>query len=203
MLYYIPADIPKMPKIDDSMLNPIDYGAWEMRKLTKSAKEDKDKYKPQELREEFVKGNREFMEWIENLPYTDFINVKIHRQDKSDVPIHIDLLWPGRDYEHYNHLYWNEPCGYRVVMSGQAKQKTYVIGPNMERHYVDMPSDWETNTYIMNYSTCIHGVDEDPGRDILFFQFNIDEKKHEKIVRRSIKKYQKYALCFDMDSKYG
>ena len=36
MLYYIPADIPKMPKIDDSMLNPIDYGAWEMRKLTKT-----------------------------------------------------------------------------------------------------------------------------------------------------------------------
>lgn len=203
MLFYVPADIPRMPDIDDSMLEAWDYGAWEMRKLTKTSSDDKDKYKPHELYESFIEGNPDFMEWIKYLPYTDFINVKIHRQDKTDVPIHIDLLWPGRDLEHYNHLYWNEPCGYRVVMKGEARQKTYVVGPDMKRHYVNMPDNWETNTYIMNYTTCIHGVDSDPGRDILFFQFNLDAEKHHELVKRSVEKYKDYALYFDMDKKYG
>ena len=60
-----------------------------------------------------------------------------------------------------------------------------------------------TNTYIMNYTTGIHGVEEDPGRSILFLQFNIDIKKHQKIIENSIKKYNDYAIRFDMDKKYG
>lgn len=56
-----------------------------------------------------------------------------------------------------------------------------------------------TNTYIMNYTTGIHGVEEDPGRSILFLQFNINTIKHKKIVKNSVTKYNDYAVRFNMN----
>ena len=49
----------------------------------------------------------------------------------------------------------------------------------------------------------MHGIESDIGRSILFFQFTIDEEKHAKIIRDSIKKYDKYAVRFKMDELYG
>lgn len=211
MLMYIPADLPEMPEIDESILNSSEYGPplengkhpWIMRKLTPSINEETDDYQPKELLEEFKKLNADFIDWLKCLPCDSVVNFKIHRQNNNGgVPLHVDLLQPMRDIMHYHHLYFNEPCGYRIIMNGKRKDTTYLIGPDGEKVYCNMP-ETNTNTYIMNYTTGIHGVEEDPGRSILFLQFNIDVKKHQNIIENSIKKYNDYAVRFDMDKKYG
>lgn len=211
MLMYVPADLPEMPPIDESVLSSSDYGPplpeghqpWTMKKLTPSADDETDNYKIRDLIEDFKKLNPNFMEWLKCLPCDDIINFKIHRQDKTGgVPLHVDLLQPMRDIMHYHHLYFNEPCGYRIIMNGKRKDTTYLIGPDGDKVYCNMP-ETGTNTYIMNYTTGIHGVEEDPGRSILFLQFNINTIKHEKIVKNSVTKYNDYAVRFTMDKKYG
>lgn len=197
-LIYVPADIPPMPDLDISMLQAEDYGDWCMFKMTYHTTNDEDKYKIHDWLPDFREGNPKFMDWLQYIPSAGYVLVKIHRQDKGDVGKHVDFLRPTRDLRHYHHLYWHEPCGYRVVWNGKRKNTTYVIGPDGKKIYVDLP-DEGTNTYIMNYTTCIHGVEQDPGRDIVFFQMNIDTHKHKKLVKKSLEKYGDYSLWFDMD----
>ena len=203
MLMFVPADLPLMPDIDFSMLASQDYGGWEMFKLTKSAKKDKDKYKVQEFFEDFEYKNPNFLEWIKLLPHKGMINVKIHRQDKiNGAPLHVDLMYPQRDILHYHHLQVNEPCGYRVIMDGNPNDTTYALNPKGDKVYLNMPKNSKTNTYIQNFTTCIHGVEEEIHRDILFFHFMIDPKRHEELIRKSLKRYREYAIFFNMDTKY-
>tara|TARA_B100000085_G_C18560511_1_gene519349 strand:- start:3639 stop:4283 length:645 start_codon:yes stop_codon:yes gene_type:complete len=214
MLLYIPAAIPVMPEIDHSMLPPSEYGpptedgthCWEMKKLVRGGLDDQglDSYSYKEIVNEFQLSNPDFMEWTKCLPYKEWINIKIHYQHRSQgVPVHVDLLQPGRDLDHYHHLHFNEPAGYRVIMSGALNDVTYLWNEKKEKVYCNMPTDGSTNTYIMNYTTAMHGVDADTGRGILFFQFTLDENKHHKIIQDSIKKYNDYAVRIKMDEKYG
>tara|TARA_B100001287_G_C22578558_1_gene479846 strand:- start:247 stop:891 length:645 start_codon:yes stop_codon:yes gene_type:complete len=214
MLMYIPAALPPMPEIDESMLEGHIYGpptedktnCWEMKKLTiEHVDEDYlNMYVKTDLVEDFKTANPEFMEWLNYLPIKEWINLKIHRQNRyQGVPVHVDLLQPGRDLDHYHHLYFNEPAGYRVVMAGKPSDTTYMWNEKKEKVYCNMPEDGSTNTYLMNYTTGMHGIESDMGRSILFFQFTIDEEKHAKIIRDSIKKYDKYAVRFKMDELYG
>lgn len=214
MLMYIPAAIPRMPEIDHSMLQPNEYGpptedgthCWEMKKLVEERldKDYQDDYSIRDIVETFKVANPDFMEWVKCLPYKEWINVKIHYQHRSQgVPVHVDLLQPGRDLDHYHHLHFNEPAGYRVIMSGALNDVTYLWNENKEKVYCNMPDDGTTNTYLMNYTTAMHGVDADTGRGILFFQFTLDEEKHHKIIQDSVEKYNDYAVRVNMDGRYG
>ena len=214
MLLYIPAAIPPMPEIDHSMLDVVEYGpptedgtnCWEMKKLVEVTHDENglDNYSYKDIINEFQLGNPDFMEWVKCLPCEEWINIKIHYQHRSQgVPVHVDLLQPGRDLDHYHHLYFNEPAGYRVIMSGELNDVTYIWNDKKEKVYCNMPMDGSTNTYLMNYTTAMHGVEPDTGRGILFFQFILDENKHHKIVKDSIKKYNEYAVRIEMDKQYG
>lgn len=211
MLLYIPAALPPMPTIDHSMLSDVEYGpptengknCWEMKKLTVDIHDEEglNTYTKTDLVENFRTANPDFIEWTNYLPYKDWINIKVHYQNGSQgVPVHVDLLQPGRDLDHFHHLYFNEPAGYRVIMSGALNDMTYLWNEKKERVYCNMPTDGSTNTYLMNYTTAMHGVDSDPGRSILFFQFTIDKEKHHKIIMDSIKKYNDYAVRVKMDT---
>ena len=185
------------------MLNSQNYGGWEMFKLTESAIEDENKYKPQKFYKDFKNANPNFLKWIKLLPYKEIINIKIHRQDKlGGVNLHVDFMYPQREIEHYHHILSNEPCGYRVIMEGNSTNTTYALDPMGNKVYLNMPSNLKTNTYIQNFTSCVHGVEEEIYRDVLFFHFMIDSKKHEKLVKKSLKKYREYAVFFDMDTKY-
>lgn len=214
MLLYIPAALPKMPVIDHSMLLHKEYGqrtedgnqCWQMKKLVYDSLDSNyiDDYSYRDIVELFKEKNPDFLSWISCLPYKDWINIKIHYQHKRQgVPVHVDLLQPSRDYNHYHHLLHNEPAGYRVIMSGQLENVTYIWDHNKDKIYCNMPNDSSTNTYIMNYTTCLHGVEADPKRAILFFQFTLDPEKHCKIINESINLYNDYAVRIDMDTRYG
>ena len=211
---YIPAAIPSMPEIDHSMLKDIEYGpptddghhCWQLKKLVEEKLDNEflNTYASTDIVKEFKDANPGFIEWTNYLPYKDWINIKIHYQHKSKgVPVHIDLLQPGRDLDHYHHLHFNEPAGYRVIMSGALKNVTYLWNEKKEKVYCNMPDDGSTNTYLMNYTTTMHGIDADTGRGILFFQFTLDEEKHHKIIQDSVKKYNNYAVRINMDDRYG
>mgnify|MGYP000288129652 CR=1 FL=1 len=80
------------------------------------------------------------------MPIKEWINLKIHRQNRyQGVPVHVDLLQPGRDLDHYHHLYFNEPAGYRVVMAGKSSDTTYMWNEKKEKVYCNMPEDGSTN----------------------------------------------------------
>ena len=42
----------------------------------------------------------------------------------------------------------------------------------IRKAYCNMPEDGSTNSYLMNYTTAMHGVDPDVGRDIMFFNLH-------------------------------
>jgi len=200
MLLYIPAALPPMPKINTEMLSNKEWGpptadgeyCWEMIKLVG---DNKDIYSHKDLLEDFKKENYDFMQWISCLPYKELINAKIHYQHRLlGVPVHIDLTQPNKDINHYHHLYYNEPAGYRVILSGKLKNTLYLWNENKEKIYCNMPCDKSTNTYLMNCTTGIHGVESDLGRAVLFLQFTLDLNRHHKIVKNSIKKYNDYAV---------
>jgi len=212
MLVYIPAALPLMPELDESMLTQVEYGpptedgnhCWEMKKLVEERLDTNylNTYTNTDLVEDFKIANPDFIEWLKYLPIKEWINLKIHRQHKvQGVPVHVDLLQPGRDLDHFHHLYFNEPAGYRVIMSGAPSDVTYIWNEKKEKVYCNMPSD--TNTYLMNYTTAMHGVEPDKGRSILFFQFTLDEEKHRNMVKDSIRKYDEYAVRIKMDKDYG
>lgn len=212
MLMFVPADLPRMPQLDTSMLGTSIYGPynsdgsvpWEMTKLVANFKDKQLLYDVREFIPEFRRKNLDFIEWMKHLPSLGIINAKLHKQFRSDgVSWHVDLIEPMTNIEHYYHLQRNEPCGYRIIAEGAPSNKTYIMDPHGKRAYCNMPENMETNTYIMNYTTGIHGIDEDIGRTILTLQFEIDSEKHEKIVRKSLYKYREYAVFFDIDSKYG
>ena len=223
MLMYIPAALPPMPEIDHSMLDAAEYGpttpdgnlTWEMKKMVDKRVVDdptigkgrvvyEDDYSYRDLVHDFADANPDFIEWTKMLPIKEYINLKLHYQHRvQGVPVHVDLLQPMRDIDHYHHLHFNEPAGYRVITHGAMKDVTYIWDENKEKVYCNMPEDGSTNTYLMNYSTCMHGVDPDPGRGILFFQITLDQEKHREIVRKSIEKYDDYAVRVKMDEPYG
>ena len=212
MLLYIPAALPPAPQIDISMLPRSDYGThlpngsqpWDLYKLTPSSADDSAKYQTRDLKHEFIENNPNFLDWAKCLPYKEFINVKIHRQKNltGGVTLHVDLLRPQRDILHYHHLQKNEPAGYRSILQGRLSDTTYILGPNDEKMYCNMPSDLSTNTYIMNYTTAIHGVEADYGRIILFFQLELDPIKNKQLVKESVKKYKEFEVSVMVDNLY-
>ena len=133
MLMYIPAALPPMPEIDHSMLDAAEYGpttpdgnlTWEMKKMVdkrvvadptigKGRVVYEDDYSYRDLVHEFAEANPDFIEWSKMLPIKEYINLKLHYQHRvQGVPVHIDLLQPMRDIDHYHHLHFNEPAGYQ------------------------------------------------------------------------------------------
>lgn len=194
-LFYLPIDIPVMPELNLDHLKNSDYSYWELVKLTEFEENKDNFYKPHSLLPDFSKNNPEFLKWLKFLPCKHIINFKIHRQVSSKLGgagDHIDLLVPNRDLDHYRNLFFNEPSGYRVVIKGELENKLYIIDRDGNKVYTKLPKD--TNTYVINYTACVHGVDEDIGREIGFFQFEIDTVKHRELIERSLRKYREYSV---------
>ena len=201
---YIPAAIPPMPELDETMLTDEEFSVWEMKKLIEEQPgyHGANKYRHKELIHAFREGNPDFIAWLEHLPIQQLIILKIHRQHKTQgVPVHVDFTVPNQNLDLLHHLHFNEPAGYRTIMTGNKSNTAYIWDHNKKKIWCNMPED--TNTYIMNYTTTMHGVEPDPGRSILFFQFTLDVVKHHQLVQASVKKYPEYAVRIPMDKPYG
>ena len=63
---------------------------------------------------------------------------------------------------------------------------------NNKKIYPILPED--TDTYVFHSSSFLHGVEDDPGRKLVYMNLEIDETKHQKLLEDSLNKYRDYAI---------
>lgn len=186
-ILYMPIDLPKFP-LEDFYLNPTsDWTAWNFEKLTNHTEH---KYSVSQIRDDIKQQYPKLVQWIELFPFTDICNIKFNVQ-KDSVPPHVDFANP----EEGNGLFFNnsknEPCGYRVVIKGRRQNCIYTI-TERGKDYVTLPES--TDVYVLGQTTCLHGVENEPGRSTIYLQLYIDSAKHHQILKRSYELYKDYAI---------
>jgi len=142
----------------------------------------------QTLREKHV----ELDSWFNLLPCKSILKLKLNVQI-GPVATHLDIdrnKWLD-DIETFNKWLSVEPAGYRVLISG-AKENTLFTVLNNKKVYPTIPED--TNTYVFHSSSFLHGVEDDPGRKLVYMNLEIDETKHQKLLEDSLNKYRDYAI---------
>ena len=141
----------------------------------------------QTLREKYV----ELDSWFNLLPCTSILKLKLNVQI-GPVVAHVDIE-PTKWLEEEEFSKWisQEPTGYRVLISGQRTNTLFTV-LNDKKIYPIIPED--TDTYVFHSSSFLHGVEDDPGRKLVYLNLEIDESKHQKLLEDSLNKYRDYAI---------
>ena len=185
-ILFMPIDIP----FDDSLNEYIDtheydftFSTWNVMKLTEQTKN----YAVAEFKDHV---QNDIITYLNNFPYTEYINVKFHQaKENIATPAHVDLVH-SENNKFKNHLQDNEPCGYRIFVKGDTS-KLYVINSVGEKIYCSFP---DTSVFVIRHTDGIHGADPDENRIVLFLSGLIDKDKHEEILQRSKEKYKEYII---------
>jgi vancomycin resistance protein YoaR len=132
---------------------------------------------------------------IELLPYDYICNAKINFQN-NDRPMapHLDVRRESAGEELWNNITENEPCGYRIVISGLSNTlkihlKDKIVTANMPKI--------KTSIYAISQSEAVHHVEYDINRIICYTHGYINKEKHEKLIQKSLNKYNEYAVWSD------
>lgn len=185
-ILWCPIDLPKCPVIPKLQLT-ANWHFWEFAKLIVSYENP---YAITDFTEEVKSKYPELVEWFKLFPYTSIRNIKLNHQLES-VKSHIDFTKPELEPELHKNNIENEPCGYRILLSGSRKNKLYVVHNN-EKIYCEMPDD--TDTYVLGHTCTLHGVDDDTNRWTLFTHFEINSTNHKTLLNKSLQKYSIYAI---------
>jgi len=202
MLHYIPIDLPKI-NIPNNFLE------------SKKAKELFTKTHSPYTGFHFIpfpfyseKWNEEFlMEWqflkdyiTINLPFIKIVFVRISFQTEN-VGIHLDSSqinnpkspnFNNNLSEHYNKQIF--PYGYRILLKGNKNSLKLFSNNNNKAFQAIIPET--TNCYCINSFKTKHSVEKDNDRCIVFIHGWLDQEKHNYLINKSIKKYQKYIISF-------
>jgi len=184
---WMPIDMPRFPYPADLFNPKFDHShSWKFDRLT--TKSDQ-RYAPTSLDPELHDRFPLLESWLRHLPYSSLRYVKINFQ-REPVRPHRDFSKPDLDPELYTNNLSNEPCGYRVLIRGQ-RNKLYIIRDG-EKIYPTMPDD--TDVYVLRQTDTLHGVDDDPGRAVLYAHIEIDPDLNRALLARSHRKYGQFAL---------
>jgi hypothetical protein len=192
-LDWCPIDIDRFPYPDMSMDVSNDFWAWTFKRLTNDNLLSRTAV---HLNKEILHEYPLLAEWMRLFPFRSIRNVKFNIQ-KEEVEPHIDFGNPRKDPELYENNRINEPCGYRVVISGARKNSFYVVHGD-QKIYADMPDD--TDVYVLGQTCTNHGVSYEPGRRTMFLHFEIDPIPHQLLLERSLEKYGDRAIWTSMPS---
>jgi hypothetical protein len=185
-LLWCPIDLPKCPIIPDMELDSK-FAYWNYTKLTVVAENS---YSKTEINDYVKETYPELVSWLELFPYKNIRNLKLNKQLRAVLP-HIDFTKPETDLFLHENNARNEPCGYRILLTGTRKNKLYVMHDG-EKIYCDMPE--ETDTYVLGHTSTMHGVDEDEDRWTIFTHFEIDDVLHKTLLIKSLEKYGNLAI---------
>ncbi len=127
---------------------------------------------------------------IDQLPYVSEPMI-MHKFQNIPVGPHFDVYKAMRiPDEEFKNIQENEPCGYRMVISG-----------NVDRLQILKGEEWLTPQlpsmpvcYLINSTALKHKVLDDPGREVAYFRGIIDPQKHKKLLERSFAKYGDLAV---------
>lgn len=186
-IIWCPIDLPPIPNSVRDLETTEDWADWMFLKLTEKRPTPYDITTFTQYALEF---HPELVKWIEQFPFKSIRNIKFNIQ-KSEVQPHIDFSRPHVAPDLYQNNKLNEPCGYRVLLKGTRQGNLYIL-KNNEKVYVNMPDD--TDTYVLRHTGTIHGVDFEPGRQVLFLHFEINAEEHIKLLEQSFNKYKEYTI---------
>lgn len=189
-IIWCPIDLPKFPISNLTINTSSEWADWKFSKLTE---EKNSPYDISALRPEIIKNFPELVKWFELFPYKTIRNIKYNIQNNNVRP-HTDFTNPSKDIELFNNNLQNEPCGYRVLLSGKRSNSLYVMNKE-KKIYTVMPDD--TDVYVLGHTCTVHGVDKEDGRKTIFLHFEIDQDKHFSLLKKSVEKYNKFAV-FDL-----
>ena len=186
-LLWCPIALPKFP---------VDNFLREVEPLVVSQTKWSDAWDAADISHEFLQTLREnYSElnfWFNLLPCKSILKLKLNVQI-GPVVVHLDInhnKWL-EEIETFNKWVSLEPAGYRVLISG-ARTNTFFAMLDNKKIYPTMPED--TDTYVFHSSSLLHGVEDDPGRKLLYMNLEIDESKHQKLLEDSLNKYRDYAI---------
>jgi len=125
-----------------------------------------------------------FQAILDQLPY-DGNPMIIHKFQNVPVEPHFDVYKAMNMSQEYENIQQNEPCGYRIVLSGEVdKLQILHKGEWITPILPSMPV-----CYLINSTSLKHKVLDDPGREVLYFRGMINPQKHKKLLERSFAKY--------------
>jgi hypothetical protein len=149
-------------------------------------------------------------------PFTEITLLKLVRANKDVKPhvddSYVDYKGPSKDYnliskEFRDHQVETDPCGYRLVIAGDRKSLyvcdgapnvvdgELIYGEHTNKKYCEMPAD--TDCFVLKSYGSMHGVDKtinDENRLLLFVIGWLDTEKHTNLIKKSMRKYNKYAI---------
>jgi hypothetical protein len=181
--------MPRLPTISNVTTNLNWKKCWDFYRFTERLPGE-NSYTVSNFTEEATTQHNELVNWIKLFPYKSIRNVKFNRQI-HEVGEHLDFDNPLHDLDLYNNNSMCEPCGYRVLVSGN-KSGLYVVNSKGEKIYSKMPDD--TDVYVLGHTNVRHGVDFEPGRETLFLHFELNYEDHIALLETSYNKYKKYAI---------
>ena len=132
------------------------------------------------------------------LPHTDGASVGYvgRMMDSSgayiDVPSYVDNPQAVLD-----HQLENEPIGYRFIVHG-SRDTLYMCKDEQGKNkvYCDIPKN--TDAYVINHCTQLHGMDPKPDIDderiVGFIIGTVNTEKHNILLKKSANKYKEYII---------
>ena len=186
-LLWCPIALPKFP---------VDNFLREVEPLVVPQTKWSDAWDAADISHEFLQTLREnyseLNSWFNLLPCKSILKLKLNVQI-GPVVVHLDIdrnKWL-EEIETFNKWVSLEPAGYRVLIGG-ARANTFFAMLDNKKVYPIMPED--TDTYVFHSSSLSHGVEDDPGRKLVYMNLEIDERKHQKLLEDSLNKYRDYAI---------
>jgi hypothetical protein len=185
---WMPIDIPKFPYPADVFNPTYDANhAWKYDRLT--TRHDH-AYAASQLQPDVIQRFPLLKDWLRHLPYTSVRNIKVNFQH-SPVRTHVDFKPNDLDPQLYDNNQCNEPCGYRVLLRGSRNQALF-LSQGEERIFPIMPDD--TDVYVLRQTQTVHGVEDDPGRVVMYIHLEIDPALNHQLLVQSYRKYAQFAI---------
>jgi hypothetical protein len=193
-LSWLPIDLPKLDFSDKIIKDfaceyiPETARAFQAQRLTTSSPD----YGVAVWRDDLTLDQKRLAEYInDHLPFDRLVNIKVHHPTRKGS-IHLDFARPDKNLELYEHNSAHEPCGYRLVLSGNRHNDLSVV-TQQGTVYPAMPED--TDWYVVGHTNVPHSITHPcPDRYILFCHAWINKAQHDKLLERSLEKYWDYAV---------
>jgi hypothetical protein len=127
---------------------------------------------------------------LNQLPFTKITRLMFKTQ-KIAVGPHVDVMEKMilEDGE-YDHISNNEPCGYRIVITGDRDKLNLKINDKFVT--ARLPS--VPCCYVLNSTEALHSVDFDSYRETIYVRGFVDEIKNQTLLKKSLEKYKEFAI---------
>lgn len=127
---------------------------------------------------------------VDQLPFQKISSI-MHKFQNQPIGPHYDVYKKMNiDINEMENILSNEPCGYRIVIKGRNDVLKIHDG-----------SKWLTPIlpsvpccYLINSTKLRHMVNDDPGREILYFRGIVDKYRHQELINKSLIKYKEHAV---------